>query len=134
MNKLTITVKMNQKVKIVRAILGIAVMLIVIGSLTSCEKYTFTPPKISQTDTVHFSTQIQPIFNGICINCHNGAISPDLREGKSYNSLTTKGLITPPAETSLLYMQVISSSHTARTTDIEKQKIFVWINQGAKNN
>ncbi len=125
---------MNQKVKLLRSIVGITVTLMVIGIMSSCEKYTFTPPKVSQTDTVHYSTEIQPIFNGICINCHNGAVSPDLREGKSYNSLTKMGLITPPAETSGLYTMVISPSHTARTTDVEKQKIFIWINQGAHNN
>jgi hypothetical protein len=125
---------MNQKVKIAKVSLGVLVLLIVIGVMSSCEKYTFTPPTINPTDSVYFATEIQPIFNGICINCHNGAVSPDLRAGKSYNSLTTKGMVTPPAETSILYMKVISASHTARTSDIEKQKIHNWIDQGAHNN
>jgi hypothetical protein len=125
---------MNQKVKIVKPILGIAITLLVIGAMSSCEKYAFTPPKIDTTDTVHFSATVQPIFNGICINCHNGAVSPDLRVGKSYNALTTGGYVNQPAETSRLYMQVTSASHTARTTDIQKQQIFVWIEQGAHNN
>jgi hypothetical protein len=125
---------MNQKVKIAKVSLGVFVILIVIGFMSSCEKYTYTPPTINPNDSVHFATEIQPIFNGICINCHNGAVSPDLRDGKSFSSLTTKGMITPPAETSKLYMKVISASHTARTSDIEKQKILVWINQGAHNN
>jgi hypothetical protein len=125
---------MNQKVKIAKVFLGVLVILAVIGIMSSCEKYTFTPPTINPTDSVHFATEIQPIFNGICINCHNGAITPDLREGKSYESLSTHGMITPPAETSILYTMVISPSHTARTSDLEKQKINVWINQGAHNN
>ena len=125
---------MNQKVKIAKVFMGVLVLLILIGAMSSCEKYQFTPPTLDPTDSIHFATEIQPIFNGICINCHNGAVSPDLREGKSYSSLSAKGLITPPAETSGLYMKVISASHTARTSDIEKQKIFVWINQGAHNN
>jgi hypothetical protein len=125
---------MNQKVKIVRVFLGVMVVIIVLGIMSSCEKYTYTPPVLNPADTVHFQTEIQPIFNGICINCHNGALAPDLRSGKSYNSLTTGGYVNLPAETSLLYKQVISASHTARTTDLQKQQILVWIEQGAHNN
>ncbi|HVN57850.1 MAG TPA: hypothetical protein VMT63_06110 [Bacteroidales bacterium] len=125
---------MNHLSKVVRVILGLTVVLTLVGALSSCEKYTWTPPTINTADSLHFSTDIQPIFNGICINCHNGNISPDLRDGKSFASLTNMGLITPPGETSGLYLMVTSASHTARTTDIQKQKILVWINQGAKNN
>ena len=125
---------MNQKVKIAKVSLGVLVMLMLIGFLSSCEKYAYTPPTINPNDSVHFATDIQPIFNNPCINCHNGAITPDLRAGSSYNALSTHGMITPPATTSILYMQVISASHTARTSDIQKQKIYVWINLGAHNN
>jgi hypothetical protein len=129
---------MNQKVKIAKVSMGVLAVLVLIGFMSSCEKYTFTPPTINPNDSVHFATEIQPIFSSTastpCINCHNGAITPDLRAGKSYDALTTHGMITPPATTSILYMQVISAGHTARTSDIQKQKIFVWINQGAHNN
>ena len=127
--------KMNQITKKVRVILGITVAIIIVaGALSSCEKFELTYPKISTTDSLHFSMDIQPIFNGICINCHNGSQSPDLREGKSYNSLSTGGYINLPGETSRLYLKVTSTSHFARTTDIQKQEILLWLNQGAKNN
>jgi hypothetical protein len=125
---------MNQKAKMIRVSLTLMVMLVVIIALSSCEKYTFTPPKLNPNDTVHFQTEIQPIFNGICINCHAGALAPDLRDGKSWSSLTTGGFVNPPAETSILYTHINTASHIARTTDLEKQKIYVWIEQGAKNN
>jgi hypothetical protein len=126
---------MNQKIKIARVLPGVIVALVVLGAISSCEKYTYTPPVLNTTDTVHFQTQIQPIFNGICINCHNGSgLNPDLRDGKSYNSLTTGGYVNQPAASSLLNMQINSSSHTSRTTDLQKQQILVWIEQGALNN
>ncbi|MGD0581960.1 MAG: hypothetical protein ABR974_03320 [Bacteroidales bacterium] len=126
---------MNQKIKKARVLLSIMIALAVLGAISSCEKYTYTPPVLNIADTVHFEAQIQPIFNGICINCHNGGQSPDLRDGKSYNSLTTGGFVNLPAETSILYTHITTNSqHIPRTTDLQKQQILVWIEQGALNN
>lgn len=125
---------MNQKGKILRVSLAVMVALVTIIGISSCEKYTFTPPVVNPNDTVYFHTEIQPIFNGICINCHNGNVSPDLREGKSYETLTKGSYVSLPAASSLLYTQITSSSHIARTTDLQKQQILVWIEQGFHNN
>jgi hypothetical protein len=126
---------MNQKGKMLRVSLAVMVTLVTIIGISSCEKYNFTPPTINPTDSVHFSTVIQTIFTSHCINCHNGSIqSPDLRDGKSYESLTTGSYVSLPANASLLYSQITSSSHTPRTTDLEKQEILVWIEQGFHNN
>lgn len=125
---------MNQKIIMKRQILiGIAILGTIIG-LSSCEKYSYNLPKLSLTDTIHFATDIQPIFNADCIECHGAIRSPDLREGKSYDALTKGGFITQPGETSKLYLQMNKSDHLARSTDVEKQKVLVWINQGALNN
>lgn len=102
--------------------------------LSSCEKYTYTPPAVDPDATWLLSADIQPIFNSNCISCHGGATSPDLREGKSYRALTSGNYVTAPAETSKLYQTMTGSSHSARSTDTEKLKVLYWITQGAKNN
>ena len=113
-----------------------ALMIIaVIGVLASCEKYTYMPEVINPVDTVHFQAEIQPIFNAKCISCHTSIRNPDLRDGRSYASLTNGGFVNQPGETSILYVQITTeSAHIPRTSDAEKQKILIWINQGAKNN
>jgi hypothetical protein len=125
---------MNYKVNKISQIFLAVVLITGIFGISSCEKYTFTPPKISTVDTVHFNAEIQPIFNADCISCHTATKAPDLREGKSYQSLTKGGYVTPPGETSKLYTKMTGPDHTPRSTDIDKQKVLIWINQGAKNN
>ena len=101
---------------------------------SSCEEYKIIQEEIDPGETVLFQTQIQPIFNANCITCHKGSRNPDLRDGNSYESLTTGGYVNLPAADSKLYKQIISSSHTSFTIDPEKQLIYNWIDQGAQNN
>jgi hypothetical protein len=125
---------MNQKLNKIRQILVALVLIAAVEGFSSCEKYSFFPPKVDPDLTVYFSTDIQPIFTANCITCHGGSQFPNLSNGKSYNSLTTGGLVNAPGETSRLYVQMTSSSHTSRSTDTDKQKVLFWINQGALNN
>ena len=125
---------MNQKLKTFRQLLAAFFVLAAIVGLSSCEKYTWIPEKISTVDTVHFSTQIQPIFTKDCAKCHNQYNLPDLRAGYSWESLTTGGYVTSPGENSRIHKQMVSSSHESRSTDVDKQLVLVWINQGALNN
>jgi len=125
---------MNQKFNMKRQILvAIAIVAVMIG-ISSCEKYSFLPTVINPVDTIYFATDIQPIFNANCVTCHGSLRAPDLREGKSYEALTTGGFVDQPGETSLLYTQMNKSDHTARSTDADKQKVLIWINQGALDN
>lgn len=124
---------MNQKLKMLRQLMA-ALIVIAVGGLSSCEKYSWVPEKINPDNTVYFQAQIQPIFTKNCISCHNQYNLPDLRDSYSYESLTTGGYVTQPGESSLLYTQMISSSHTARSNDVDKQLVLAWINQGALNN
>lgn len=103
-----------------------------LSGLTSCEKYSYNPPAGKSNPL--FSTDIQPIFTANCIACHNGTLPLDLRQGKSYSSLTKGGFVSKPGETSKLYTTITSSSHAARSTDSDKATILNWINQGAQNN
>jgi hypothetical protein len=126
---------MNQKLSMLKQLMTAFIVIAAIGGLASCEKYTFKPEVINTVDTVHFKTEIQPIFNAKCVSCHTSIRKPDLREGYSYNSLTTGGFVNKPGESSILYLQMTTvSTHIPRSSDTEKQKVLIWINQGAKNN
>jgi hypothetical protein len=127
---------MNQKLKRMRQIFIALILIAAVKGFSSCEKYSFSPPAVDPNQIWHFQTDIQPIFNGICITCHNGKTQfPDLRNGKSYASLKSAGFITPPGETSILYHQMTTNSdHIPRSTDVQKLEVLYWINQGALNN
>ncbi len=125
---------MKLKAKLLWSSFPAFVIFAAIISLSSCEKYTYVNEVINPVDTVYFQAQIQPIFNGICINCHKGSRNPDLRDGKSYTSLTSGGYVNLPAETSRLYRQITSGSHDSYTLPAEKQLILNWIKQGALKN
>jgi hypothetical protein len=101
-------------------------------ALSSCEKVTLEKVKVE--GNVAFTQDILPIFSNNCIACHGGSQKPDLRSDKAYLSLTNGGyydLITPTD--SKIYKKLILGSHETRATDVEKQKILLWIQQGAKN-
>jgi len=125
---------MNQRMTILKQLLAAVIIVAAIGGLSSCEKYTYTPEVINPTDSVHFQAEIQPIFTANCVSCHGAIKAPDLRDGHSYEALTEGGYVNLPGETSVLYQKIISADHTSRSTDVDKQKILIWINQGAHNN
>ena len=126
---------MKQKIGKLRLNLAVMLLLIAVAGFTSCEKYTFNPvPPLEPDVDILFQTEIQPIFNSNCVGCHGGLFDPDLRDGEAYESLTTGGYVDLPAEDSKLYKKITSSSHLAKTNELQKQKILVWISQGAKNN
>ncbi len=118
----------------VRQLFAAFLVIAAIGGLSSCEKYTFTPPVINPVDTIHFEAQVQPIFNANCLSCHGAIKAPDLRDGKSWASLTKLGFINLPGETSVLYTTMTGPDHAPRSTDADKQTVLIWINQGALNN
>jgi hypothetical protein len=125
---------MNYKVNKISQIMVGVILIAGFAGISSCEKYTFTPPKISTVDTVHFTADIQPIFNASCVSCHTATKAPDLRAGKSYAALTKGGYITPANETCELYTKMTGADHSPRSSDVDKQKVLVWLTQGAKNN
>jgi hypothetical protein len=125
---------MNQKLNRIRQILVAFILLAAVSGITSCEKYSYTPPAVDPNTTWHFQTDIQPIFNANCVTCHGGTKSPDLRDGKSYLALTKGGYVNAPAESSKLYSKMSGSDHSARSTETDKLKVLYWITQGALNN
>jgi hypothetical protein len=125
---------MNQRLKMLRQLIAAIIVITAIVGLSSCEKYTYMPEVINPDETIHFGATIQPIFNDKCISCHTGGALPDLREGHSYQTLSDDGLITPPGESSGLYLKMKSSSHNSRSNDADKENVRIWIDQGALNN
>jgi len=110
---------------------------------TSCyyDKYQDAP--VTPTE-VSFATDIQPILNNNCVMCHNGVlvVSPDLREGNSYNSLMSLGVIIQGNAAGSELMKMLnhdpaSSSPMPPGATIASNSITLfgnWIDQGAKNN
>jgi hypothetical protein len=111
------------------------IVIAAIGGLSSCEKYSWMPEKVDPVVPVLFQTEIQPIFSAKCDDCHTSSRNPDLRDGKSYESLTSGGYVNLPGETSRLYLHMTTSAeHIPRSSDKEKNLVLNWINQGALNN
>jgi hypothetical protein len=125
---------MNQKLDKIRRLLAVLALIASVGGFSSCDKYSYPLPVVDPDVTVLFQDEIQPIFNSNCTDCHNGTQYPNLTEGKSYEALSTGDLIVPPGETSGLYLKMIDADHELRSSDIDKQKVLNWINQGALNN
>lgn len=125
---------MNQKLNRIRHILGLIILLVMIGGITSCEKYSYEPPAVDPNTTWHLKTDIQPIFNTNCANCHGGSQIPDLRDGKSYPALTKGSYVSLPAADSKLYKKMVSTGHESRSSATDKLKVLYWITQGALNN
>jgi hypothetical protein len=123
--------KLNNK----KSIRGIIAFVAVTGMVlvTSCEKYAFKVETVDPGTQILFQTDIQPVFTDNCITCHRGSRNPDLRAGNSYTSLSTGGYITPADETCKLYSKV-NSGHPSGLSTADRQKILLWVKQGAQNN
>lgn len=104
----------------------------------SCYYDTAIEEIIPDIDTdVLFSSEIQPILT-TCIGCHNANLSPDLREGNSYNALVPAFVTASDAEASRLYNYLPGNGeHPSVNVTLNIDEIALvkaWINQGAKNN
>ena len=123
-------------------------MCIVVGLIyfSSCENYQFLvedgPPPSDTTgkDTtklVSFVKSVEPIFTADnCIACHKSGKNPDLRKGYAYQSLKTGGYVEQPAANSKLYVKITKDAgHASMVKDkASKDTIYMWIDQGAKDN
>ena len=116
----------------------LAVVLLALTALWSCEYEKIVPePLPPATDTIYYSTDIQPIWNGGCAGCHGqGLTPPDLTAANSYNSLMNGGYInTADPAASEIYTVMASGGSMSQYTDASEANIvLVWIQQGAKNN
>jgi hypothetical protein len=121
--------------KIKKRMLGNLIKLLLLSLIAvACEKVVFEPVTVGE---VSFKVDIQPIFNNNCTSCHPPTKGLDLTADFSYQELVPAlAAVADSAnpEASKLYLKLKSTSHLSRTSDIEKQKILNWINQGVPNN
>jgi hypothetical protein len=125
----------------VRNYFRVLIVLLAVVIFYGCEKKTIdfgttVKPRNASTDTVHFATQIIPIFTSNCNGCHNSQ-TPILESSVAYANLTSGGYynVSSPAE-SKLYVKLnsTSSTHASKSTPAQQDLILQWITQGAKNN
>lgn len=112
------------------------ILLLFVVFLASCEKVQYETPVITN-DTVYYSASIQPIWNANCVSCHPPTKGLDLNAASSYTELVPAFVSAADSsnpEGSKLYKKLIGTSHSPRTSDLEKLKIAKWISQGARNN
>lgn len=93
---------------------------------------------------VRYKSDIQPIFNAHCIECHTESDPKmNLLPCCSYEQLTTTGFNAPYVDTlvptnSRLYMhltgQLLFMPYSGPILVEEAATILLWIEQGAKNN
>ena len=130
--------------KIISGISGLAIIAWMI-TLPGCYK-TITVvenPGATDTTTISFSENIQPIFSASCAlsGCHvAGKQVPDLSSGVAYQSLQDGDYVMPfQPDNSELYQWLTGKLQPAMPlgtgpVDSINVKIYAWINQGAKNN
>jgi len=89
---------------------------------------------------VSFSGDLQPIFTANCAlsGCHDGAShNPDLREGTSYNAITSKWFINTLVPSNSILYGVIKSGEMPPSGALkasDAQRVLDWVRNGAPNN
>lgn len=121
-----------------------AKMVLIVGIfiLASCtdkyvtQPFVYTPP-VPPGYQYSLTTDVQPIFDGKCIQCHNTNSNkpPDLTAGKSYNSIMSMSLVdTLNPQSSTLYKEMYDGTMSGYCTKQDADVVLKWITQGAKNN
>ena len=123
----------NKLINLISVLLGIFL-------LGACEyasiKPEAAPPPPPPGDSTSYSLKVQPIFNANCKTCHNGSVAPDLREGKSYQSLFDNNLVVKfnPEESELYKVLQPGGVMAGFGNTNDNATIYYWIKEGAKNN
>lgn len=107
---------------------------------------------VSASQSVSFSSSIQPLFNSNCSGCHPGGGAPfSLESGVSYGNLVNVTATTGPcagmprvkpfhADSSALFRRIAGTCGTqmpiggSALSQAQQNLIATWINQGASNN
>ena len=127
-----------------KKLIKIVITVCVLFLLQSCyydTVYTVEAPPVDPEVDVLYKTEIQPIWDNNCVECHKGFVAPDLRPENSYNDLLNNGwVIAGNSAGSILYESVAWSGSASKMpieyklTETEIQLIQLWIDQGAENN
>lgn len=132
--------------KILKNLLLLISIVVAVIYFSSCESYQFrvenAPPPVDTTGNdstkqVSFKKSVEPIFTiDNCIACHKAGKNPDLRQGFAYQSLKSGGYVEQPAATSKLYIKITKDAGHSSMMPLKESKdtIYIWIEQGAKDN
>lgn len=91
-------------------------------------------------EVVSYQSDIQPIFDASCIQCHSGSTAPDLRDGDSYTALLNGYVVPNDAASSTLYKSLLNLDGVPQmppASPLSDSKIALiekWINDGALDN
>ena len=113
------------------------IALMFLAALWSCEYETIKPIVVEPPDEVSYAADIAPIFvDAGCSGCHAGAMAPDFRADKSWDSLVNGGFVDTNSPGDCELIQKIESGHgTSGNINAEqKAAILKWIEDGAQNN
>mgnify|MGYP007094903115 CR=1 FL=1 len=97
-------------------------------------------PDIPDSQVIHFTADIQPIFTSKCIGCHDSSNKINMTVGNSYNQLVPNYVIAGNADNSILYNNLPGKNHPIQVSASNEPSIDqlallkAWIYQGAKNN
>ncbi len=125
-----------QKIKLFNLIF----VMLGIFLLGACEYATIQPdapvPPPPPGDSTSYSLKVQPIFDAKCLMCHSGSQVPDLRSGRSYQSLIDNNMVVKfNSAESILYKKILPGASMANyCSSSEVSTIKYWIDEGAKNN
>ena len=117
----------------------VVAFLFMIG-LVACE-YDYIPKEkddvvIPEPDPVNptsFETQVEPIFQDKCIECHNST-DPILVTGSAYANLTNGGYINIGNPTESKVYKRSTDGHGKNMGSQELKLLLKWIVEGAKDN
>ena len=118
----------------------IAILLISIVMISSCEYEFIEPEKVVIPEFISFADDVLPIFSSSCSlsGCHvAGNPILDLSATNAFAQLYAKGLIDLDLpEQSKLYFKLIdgNGTHKGRSTAADQAKILEWIKKGGRNN
>ena len=125
--------------KISRLTIAVIAFFAISLGLWSCQWHTIEPIKVdviidtTGVDPVSFSTEIQPIFNSECNDCHNNT-SPKLTSDVSYNNLINGNYVNTTEPASSVIITKITGGHYGSYNTAQQTLILTWITQGANNN
>ena len=110
-------------------------LLISTSIIVSCAKDKVPLPVIdasSCTPNISYTNEIKPIMTNYCVSCHNsknqsGGYNLSTYDGVSLNTSKVLGSIRQDGS-------ALSMPQDSKLADSLIQKVYCWINQGAKNN
>jgi len=118
--------------------------LIVVSLISGCTKDKgIVEENYVLPDTVHFATDILPVFSAYCTTsgCHSGstpAAALDLTPVKAYKGLFRKNHLevdTVQPDLSVLYIEMNTEMPpSGKLSQYNIQLVYKWIQQKAKNN